>query len=110
MECRTLGKTGIRVSAISFGAGPVSTLMVGDDERRQQAVVRHAIERGINWFDTAATYGNGQSELSLGRALAALGAADAVHVATKVRLAAEDLSDIRSAVKRSFAESLKRLG
>lgn len=109
MIYRPLGKTGIEISALSFGAGPISTLMVGDDGERQQAVVQAAIDRGINWFDTAATYGAGQSERSLGRALEALGAARRVHVATKVRLAPDDLGDIRGAVRRSFEESLERL-
>lgn len=109
MQYRTLGKTGLSVSAIAFGAGPISTLMVGDEGERQQAVVRHAIERGINWFDTAATYGGGRSEESLGRALADAALAARVHIATKVRLTVEDLGDIRSAVRRSLEGSLRRL-
>lgn len=109
MQYRTLGKTGLQISALSFGAGPISTLMVGEDGQRQQHVVTHAVERGVNWFDTAATYGNGQSERSLGRVLAETGTGDRVHVATKVRLIAGDMADIRSAVRQSFAESLRRL-
>jgi aryl-alcohol dehydrogenase-like predicted oxidoreductase len=109
MQYRTLGKTGLRVSALAFGAGPISTLMVGDDGQRQRAVVGHAIERGVNWFDTAATYGAGQSETSLGRVLQELGAAARVSVATKVRLAVEDLGDIRGAVRQSLEGSLRRL-
>ena len=116
MPYRPLGQTGIQVSALSFGAGPISTLMVGDDAERQLAVVSHALRVGINWFDTAATYAAGQSERSLGRALAELsqtghlvGAVHPVHVATKVRLSPEDLGDIRVAVRRSFTASLARL-
>ena len=109
MRCRTLGKTNLKVSAISFGAGPISTLMTGDDDDRQQAVVSHAIDQGINWFDTAAGYGAGQSERSLGRVLQTLAPVTPVHVATKVRLAPTDLSDIRGAVRRSMEASLDRL-
>lgn len=109
MQYRTLGRTGIGVSAVAFGAGPISTLMIGDDGQRQRAVVEHAIRAGINWFDTAATYGQGQSERSLGRAVAELGAAERVHVATKVRLTADDLADIPGAVRRSLEASLERL-
>lgn len=109
MLYRSLGKTGIEISAISFGAGPVSSLMVGDDGDRQQTVIRRALEQGINWFDTAATYGAGQSECSLGRALEELDAAGRAHVATKVRLMPDDLADIRGAVRRSIDESLVRL-
>ena len=106
---RPFGGTGIEISAIAFGAGPVSALMVGDCRDRQRAVVQHAIDRGINWFDTAAGYGAGESERNLGRVLDELGAASQVHVASKVRLTADDLSDIRGAVRRSIEASLERL-
>jgi aryl-alcohol dehydrogenase-like predicted oxidoreductase len=109
MQYRTLGKTGLQVSAVSFGAGPISTLMVGDDARRQMDVVAYAVAQGVNWFDTAATYGGGQSEQSLGRALDELNLHDKVHVATKVRLTSDDLFDVHSAVVRSVENSLKRL-
>ncbi len=109
MEYRTLGKTGLQISALSFGAGPVSTLMVGDEAQQQHDVIAYAIEQGVNWFDTAATYGNGLSEQNLGRALATLSPVSQIHIATKVRLTAEDLGDIRSAVKRSLEGSFRRL-
>ena len=109
MQYRALGRTGLKISLLSFGAGPISTLMVGDDCQRQCDVVKHAIDRGINWFDTAATYGGGRSEQNLGRVLEELDAAARVHVATKVRLAEEDLGDIRGAIRRSLEESLFRL-
>ncbi|HYF34483.1 MAG TPA: aldo/keto reductase [Prosthecobacter sp.] len=109
LAVRPLRGSGIGISAIAFGAGPVSGLMTAEAKRDQVATVGRAIERGINWFDTAATYGAGQSEKSLGDALADLQAGEGVHVATKVRLAAEDLCDIKEAVKRSVAGSLKRL-
>ena len=68
MQYRTLGRTGLEISVVSFGAGPISTLMVGNEGDRQRCVVEYAIEQGVNWFDTAATYGGGQSEANLGRA------------------------------------------
>jgi L-galactose dehydrogenase/L-glyceraldehyde 3-phosphate reductase len=83
--------------------------MVGDDGDQQRAVVQKAIEHGINWFDTAATYGSGQSERNLGRVLEDLRVASRVYVATKVRLMPEDLADIRGAVRRSVEGSLERL-
>lgn len=107
---RPLGNTGIQISSIAFGAGPVSGLMTSEAASEQRETVKRAIEAGINWFDTAATYGAGQSEIRLGRALADLQAPDRIHVATKVRLAPEDLGDIKEAVKRSLDASLKRLG
>ncbi|MBX3436792.1 MAG: aldo/keto reductase [Planctomycetaceae bacterium] len=110
MPFRPLGRTGISVSAIAFGCGPISNLMTGADRDRQCAVLRHAIERGVNWIDTAATYGQGRSEESLGDALRELAAHDRVHLATKVRLMPEDLNDIPSAIRRSVDGSLARLG
>lgn len=109
MQTRPLGNTGIAISAISFGAGPISQLLVGDDYDRQAAVIDHAIQRGINWFDTAATYGNGKSEENLGRVLNDLNAAARVHIATKVRLMPDDLGDIKGAIRRSVETSLQRL-
>ena len=109
MNQRRLGRTGLDVSAIAFGAGPVSGFMTGEDLAAQRAVVARAIECGINWFDTAAGYGNGQSEANLGRVLAELGAAARVHVATKVRIPLEAHGDITGFVRYSVAESLARL-
>jgi L-galactose dehydrogenase/L-glyceraldehyde 3-phosphate reductase len=109
MQYRPLGKTGIKVSALSFGAGPISTLMVGQDWARQRQVVARALEAGVNWFDTAATYGQGQSERNLGRVLKHFDVAPRVYVATKVRLIDDDLDDTRAAVRRSLAASLERL-
>lgn len=83
--------------------------MTANLRREQIAVVQRSLECGINWFDTAATYGMGQSETSLGEALTELKAGDDIHVATKVRLGPDDLGDIEEAVKRSVAGSLKRL-
>jgi aryl-alcohol dehydrogenase-like predicted oxidoreductase len=110
MEYRTLGRTGLRVSAIAFGAGPVSGLMTGGDRPAQTATLRRAIERGVNWIDTAPGYGQGASEANVGRALGAIGRPADVHVATKVRLAPSDLADIGGAVRRSGEHSIRRLG
>lgn len=110
MEHRTLGRTGLRVSALAFGAGPVSGLMTGADHAAQVATLRRAIGRGMNWIDTAPGYGQGASESNVGRVLREVGIGDEVHVATKVRLSADDLGDVGGAVRRSAEASLKRLG
>jgi len=109
MQYRTLGRTGLRVSVVALGAGPVSGLMTGDDADRQTAVVERALAAGINWIDTAAGYGQGQSEASLGRALKALNADSRLHVATKVRMAPEATARTADEVRRSFEASLQRL-
>lgn len=84
--------------------------MVGDAATDQVATVSRALDLGIDYFDTAATYGNGASERALGAALRTLGATDRVRLATKVRLTSDDLGDVRTAVRRSFAASCQRLG
>ena len=108
MEYRTLGRTGLSVSALGFGCGNVGGLMVrGTPAERERAVAR-AMELGINYFDTAALYGDGLSEQHLGQTLAALKAQ--VYVGTKFRLTADDLNDIRGAVGRHLDASLRRMG
>jgi len=107
MEYRTLGPTGLRISEIGFGCGNTAGLMVtGSAQERLEAVSR-ALELGINYFDTASSYGDGLSETHLGQTLRELGAHPVV--ATKVRLLAEDLDDIAGAVVRSVEASLSRL-
>lgn len=69
--------------------------------------VSRAIELGVNYFDTAAIYGDGKSEANLGWVLEQLGAE--VVVGTKVRLLPEDLDNIEQAVINSVDNSLKRL-
>lgn len=104
-----LGSTGLRVSRLAFGAGPIPATMLSDDAGAQRALVRTALDEGINWIDTAAGYGDGRSEQRIGQALAELGRADEVHVATKVRLSSADLKDVRGSVLRSYEASLARL-
>ncbi len=107
MDYRTLGKTGLQVSALGFGCGDVGGLIVrGESAERERAVAR-ALELGVNYFDTASQYGKGQSEIHLGQAWKAL-RVDA-YVGTKVRLTAEDMGDIGGAVSRSLEASLQRL-
>lgn len=110
LNTRPLGSTGLRISEISFGAGPVAALLTSQARAAQLKTIRRAIEAGINWFDTAATYGDGQSEINLGATLRELGALDKVHIATKVRLTESQLDNVGEAVKSSVLASLKRLG
>lgn len=109
MEHRTLGSTQIPVSAVAFGAGPVSQLLTGEHRDVQRETIARAVELGVNWFDTAATYGAGRSEENLGRSLAELGLQSRVHVATKIRIMPEMLDDVAGAARRSLAASLERL-
>ena len=82
MELRVFGRSGMRLSVLGFGCGAVGGLMVRGDPRDQERAVARALDAGVNYFDTAWQYGNGESEKNLGRILRSLKPADAV-VGTK---------------------------
>jgi aryl-alcohol dehydrogenase-like predicted oxidoreductase len=107
MIFRALGSTGLRVSEIGFGCGNVGGLMVRGSFDEQLRAVRRALELGINYFDTAAGYGDGNSEINLGRVLRELG--PEIVLATKARYRLEDLSDLKQATIGYVEESLRRL-
>src|SRR6266404_4924647 len=73
LERRQLGTTDLQISTVGFGAWAVG----GDwfqgwgpqDDNASIAAIRHAVELGVNWIDTAAIYGLGHSEEVVGRAL-----------------------------------------
>jgi aryl-alcohol dehydrogenase-like predicted oxidoreductase len=107
---RVLGRTGLQVSALGFGCGNVGGLMVrGAPKERERAIAR-ALDLGINYFDTAAQYGDGLSEQHLGEAIRALGVRSRLYYGTKFRVGADDMKDIGGAVTRSLEASLRRLG
>ncbi len=108
MERRRLGRTGLQVSVLGYGAGAVGGLFTKGAAADQKRALARAVEAGINYFDTAPIYGNGESERNLGRALKAL-KADVV-VGTKVRLVAEHRQDVAGAIVRGMEDSLKRMG
>jgi aryl-alcohol dehydrogenase-like predicted oxidoreductase len=110
MEQRPLGKTGINVSALGFGGGNVGGLMIRGTHEQQVAAVKRALDAGITYFDTAASYGNGVSETNLGAVLTELNAWGQIALGTKVGLRREHLANPAAGVKKSITESLQRLG
>ena len=108
MELRRLGRTSIEVSLIGFGCGTVSGLMVRGTQQEQDRAVNRAVDLGINYFDTAAAYGEGASEQNLGRALRSV--RSDVVVGTKVMIRAGERARIGEAVVAALDASLKRLG
>src|ERR1051325_4317575 len=108
MQMRPFGRTRMRLSALGFGCGAVGGLMVRGAPADQERAIARAIEAGVNYFDTAWQYGEGESEKNLGRILATLKPANAV-VGTKVRLQAEDFGRIAEAITQSLEGSLARL-
>ncbi|MEX2099939.1 MAG: aldo/keto reductase, partial [Acidimicrobiia bacterium] len=105
---RPFGATGLQISAVSFGAGAVGGAVIGGEPEDRVAIMRYAMDRGINWVDTAPYYGSGKSEEHLGQIFRALG--DRPYISTKVRLWPGDFEDIGAAIERTARESLARLG
>lgn len=108
IEQRPLGRTGMSVSEIGFGAGDTSGLITKGTRAERERGVRRALDLGITFFDTAAFYGLGASERNLGQALR--GVAEDVVVATKVGAPSAEGGDIGGALIRAAEESLQRLG
>lgn len=111
MIYRTLGKTGLQVSVLGYGASPLGNEFGTTDPAEGQRAVHYALERGINYFDVSPYYGRTLAETRLGQALA--GRRDRVILATKAgrydknRDTGFDFSAPR--ITRSLEESLARL-
>ena len=110
MQYRTLGRTGLKVSLLSLGTGGPSKLgqETGLEQRDQTALVRRALDLGVNLFDTSVGYG--ESESILGRAFEDV-PRDTYMLATKWRYQPEegrvaDPAELIASVERS----LRRLG
>src|SRR5262245_61133628 len=108
MEMRLFGRTGMQLSVLGFGCGAVGGLMVRGDPLDQERTIARAVAAGVNYFDTAVQYGNGESEKNLGCVLQKLKPSNVV-VGTKVRLPARDFGRIADAVATSLEGSLARL-
>jgi L-galactose dehydrogenase/L-glyceraldehyde 3-phosphate reductase len=108
MEMREFGRTGMKLSLLGFGCGAVGGLMVRGDPLDQERAIARTVAAGVNYFDTAVQYGDGESEKNLGRVLGRLKPAAAI-VGTKVRLPYADFSRIAEAVAISLEGSLRRL-
>jgi aryl-alcohol dehydrogenase-like predicted oxidoreductase len=111
MEYRTLGRTGVKVSAFCLGAmmfGPWGNT----DEDECVRMIHDSLEAGINFIDTADVYGEGRSEEIVGRALK--GRRDEVVLATKVHgemgKGQNDRGNSRLWIMREVENSLRRLG
>lgn len=109
MQMRIFGRTGMQLSILGFGCGAVGGLMVRGDPADQERTVARAVGAGVNYFDTAVQYGDGQSETNLGRVLRQLKPTNAV-VGTKVRLRPGEAGRVADSVRASLEGSLARLG
>src|SRR2546426_1861081 len=117
-----LGTTGMQITRVGFGAWAIGgggwTFAWGNqDDADSIAAIRHAVERGVNWIDTAAVYGLGHSEEIVARALRDIPVDDRPYVFTKAGLVWDERD--RSApprrvgdplsIRRELEASLRRL-
>ena len=66
MKYRPFGKTGLNISEVVIGGGFVGGILIDPDHEIKREALRRALTAGVNWIDTAPSYGNGQSETNLG--------------------------------------------
>lgn len=119
LPTRALGRTGMAITRLGFGAWAVGGTEWGpQDDETSIRTIRHAIDCGINWIDTAPIYGLGHSEELVRRALAAVPAADRPYVFTKCSLVWDESNRAApprrvgspESLRRELEASLRRLG
>jgi aryl-alcohol dehydrogenase-like predicted oxidoreductase len=108
-----LGRSGMEITRVGFGAwaiggGDWAFAWGPQDDEQSVAALRHAVESGVNWIDTAAVYGLGHSEEVVGRALRDLPAADRPYVFTKGGLVWPEDDRRKPAERVGTADSLRR--
>jgi aryl-alcohol dehydrogenase-like predicted oxidoreductase len=116
MKYTSLGRTGVHVSLLALGAmtfGSKNAWKLGGlDQDAVNAMVKRSIDAGVNFFDTADVYDEGESEMTLGRALAPY--RDQVILATKVRgktgTGINEIGLSRHHIRIAVRKSLERLG
>jgi aryl-alcohol dehydrogenase-like predicted oxidoreductase len=123
LPTRPLGTSGLTLTTVGFGAwaaggGGWSFGWGPQDDSASIAAMRHAIEEGVNWIDTAAVYGLGHSEEVVGQFLRTLAPGDRPYVFTKCGLEwdPEDRMKVSrrilqpESIRRECEASLRRLG
>src|SRR6266545_635091 len=111
MEYRALGRTGLSVSAISFGAWAIGGSWGTVDDEESMRALHAAIDAGVNFIDTADVYGDGRSEQLVAR-LRRERPGETIHVATKAgrRLPAQTVEGYSRGNLTAWVErSLKNL-
>ncbi len=121
MQTKQLGRTGLEITRIGFGAwavggGEYAFGWGSQDDHDSVAAIERAVADGVNWIDTAPVYGLGRSEEIVGRALKQLGSSRRPYVFTKCSLVWDGNSREIShslepaSIRREAEASLRRLG
>lgn len=108
MQYRRFGRTGLDISALTFGGGWVGGLLIDSAQDVSNQALGNACTAGINWVDTAASYGDGVSETVIGRWMKTRAAADRPYVSTKFRVDPAR-PDLAGQMRQSVEASLGRL-
>src|SRR5580693_5281534 len=120
---RSLGSSGLEITTVGFGSwaiggGGWSYGWGPQDDAESIATMRHAIDSGVNWIDTAAIYGLGHSEEVVGRLLRGLPRAQRPLIFTKCGLIWEERHRMKTpqqflspdSIRRECEASMRRLG
>jgi D-threo-aldose 1-dehydrogenase len=108
MEHRRFGRTGLTVPLLTYGGGWVGGLIIRAPREVRETILNKALAAGMDWIDTAASYGNGSSETVLGEWLQTLPEAQRPRISTKFNIEAA-AGDFARQVERSVGDSLARL-
>lgn len=112
LKYRQLGNTGMKLSVLGMGGSGFGNVYGKYNEEEATRVVKYAVEKGVNYFDTAYWYGQGKSETFLGKALKGI-PRSSFYIGTKVGRYERDTPNMfdftSSKVTRSAEESLERL-
>jgi aryl-alcohol dehydrogenase-like predicted oxidoreductase len=113
LPMRALGSSGLNITRVGFGSwalggGGWSFSWGPQDDAVSIATMKHAIELGINWIDTAAVYGLGHSEEVVGRLLRELPASNRPYVFTKCGLIWDDNNPMAQARRNLKPDAIRR--
>ena len=109
MQYRKFGNTGVNISALGFGCMRLPEIEQADgsfivDQEKTDAMLRHAYDLGVNYFDTAFFYCHSNSEIAVGKALKPI--RDKVYISTKCPM---ERINSREDFRNQLEASLKKL-
>ena len=109
MNRRRFGRTNIEISELTLGGGFVGGLLLHKPDEVKRECIAACLDAGMNWIDTAADYGGGESEKAISWLIGELPADRRPRISTKVRLDASRRDNFPDQVRASIEGSLERL-